>query len=63
MNKTLFLISLLLIISNGQAQEKLSLSIEQAKEQALNYNRTIKNSGLAIDKSQETLWAAIAAGR
>ncbi len=58
----LFLLVLLLIFSSVQAQDVLSLSIEQAKEHALNYNRTIKNSGLAIDKSQETLWAAIAAG-
>lgn len=44
------------------AQEKLSLDLNAAKEHALNYNRTIKNSGLAIDQSQEQLWAAIAAG-
>lgn len=44
------------------AQEKLSLDLNAAKEYALNYNRTIKNSGLAIDQSQEQLWAAIAAG-
>jgi len=44
------------------AQEKLSLDLEAAKEYALRYNRTIKNSGLAIEQSQEQLWAAIAAG-
>jgi len=47
---------------NTFAQEKLSLDLEAAKEHALNYNRTIKNSGLAIDQSQEQLWATIAAG-
>jgi outer membrane protein len=44
------------------SQEELSLDLEAAKEHALQYNRTIKNSGLAIDQSQEQLWAAIAAG-
>ncbi len=44
------------------AQEKLSLDLEAAKEHALRYNRTIKNSGLATEQSREQLWAAIAAG-
>jgi outer membrane protein TolC len=52
----------LLFFGGINAQEKLSLDLEAAKEHALNYNRTIKNSGLAIDQSQEQLWAAIAAG-
>ncbi len=52
----------LLMLGTTYAQEKLSLDLEAAKEHALNYNRTIKNSGLAIDRSQEELWAAIAAG-
>jgi len=45
-----------------QSQEKLLLSLDAAKEYALNYNKTIKNAGLAVDKSQEATWAAIAIG-
>jgi len=45
-----------------QSQEKLSLTLDAAKEYALNYNKTIKNAGLAFDKSQEATWAAIAIG-
>jgi outer membrane protein len=52
----------LLFFGSVSAQEKLSLDLAAAKEHALNYNRTIKNSGLAIDQSQEQLWAAIATG-
>lgn len=52
----------LMFFGTAYSQEKLSLDLEAAKEHALNYNRTIKNSGLAIDHSQEQLWAAIAAG-
>jgi outer membrane protein TolC len=52
----------LMFFGTVHSQEKLSLDLEAAKEHALNYNRTIKNSGLAIDQSQEQLWAAIAAG-
>ncbi len=61
--KQIFILILGFMIFGGlSAQEKLSLDLEAAKEHALNYNRTIKNSGLAIDHSQEQLWAAIAAG-
>ena len=44
------------------AQETLKLDLEAAREHALNYNRTIKSSGLAVDKSQEMLWETISAG-
>jgi len=61
--KQIFILILGFMIFGGlSAQEKLSLDLEAAKEHALNYNRTIKNSGLAIDHSQEQLWAAISAG-
>jgi outer membrane protein TolC len=61
--KQIFILILGFMIFGGlNAQEMLSLDLEAAKEHALNYNRTIKNSGLAIDHSQEQLWAAIAAG-
>ncbi|HDR52496.1 MAG TPA: hypothetical protein ENN90_12905, partial [Mariniphaga anaerophila] len=61
--KQIFTLILGLMFFGGlNAQEKLSLDLAAAKEHALNYNRTIKNSGLAIVHSQEQLWAAIAAG-
>jgi len=61
--KQIFILVLgLMFWGNGFAQEKLSLDLAAAKEHALQYNRTIKNSGLAIEQSQEQLWAAIAAG-
>ncbi len=44
------------------AQDKLILDISAAREHALLYNRNIKNSGLAIDHSQERLREAISAG-
>ncbi|MDD4225123.1 MAG: TolC family protein [Mariniphaga sp.] len=44
------------------SQEMLSLDLEAAKEYALNYNRTLKNSGLAVDQSQAKLWETISAG-
>jgi outer membrane protein len=45
-----------------QAQDKLILGVSEAREHALMYNRNIKNTGLAIDKSQERLWEAVSAG-
>ncbi|MGQ8335917.1 TolC family protein [Sunxiuqinia sp. A32] len=44
------------------AQERLSLDLDAAKEYALKFNKNIKNSGLAVEKSQEQLWEAISAG-
>lgn len=52
----------LFLLGSLQAQEKLTLDLEGAKEHALSYNRTIKNSSLAVIQSQEKLWEVIAAG-
>jgi outer membrane protein len=51
-----------LISGMAISREKLTLDLEAAKKQALEYNRTLKNSELAIDQSQEMLWETIAAG-
>jgi len=55
-------ILVLLMLGTTSAQEKLTLDLEGAKEHALDYNLTIKNSGLAVDQSQQQLWEAISAG-
>lgn len=52
----------LLMLGTTHAQEKLTLDLEAAKEHALNFNLTIKNSGLAVEQSQQQLWEAISAG-
>lgn len=52
----------LMLLVTGHAQERLTLDLEGAKEHALNYNRTIKSSAMAVDQSQEKLWEVIAAG-
>jgi outer membrane protein TolC len=46
----------------GQAQQNLSLSLEQAKEHAVTYNRTLLKAGISIEEAQESLWQAISAG-
>ncbi len=56
------LILSIMLISNVSGQEPITLDLKSAREYALNYNRTIKSSGLAVDKSQELLWSTIAAG-
>ncbi len=61
--KQIVLFFLALLTMNGlRAQDKLTLDLEAAKEYALNYNLNIKNSGLAVEQSQEMLWETIAAG-
>lgn len=52
----------LLLFGRVSARERLTLDLEAAKEHALNFNRTLKNSGLSVDQSQEKLWETIAAG-
>jgi outer membrane protein TolC len=46
----------------GMAQENLVFDLEGAKQQAIQYNKTLKNSAMAIDKAQYQLKEAIAAG-
>ncbi len=46
----------------GMAQENLVFDLEGAKQQAILYNKTLKNSAMAIDKAQYQLKEAIAAG-
>ncbi|QGY46670.1 TolC family protein [Maribellus comscasis] len=58
---TFFILGLLLF-HGVYAQEKLTLDIEAAKEYALNFNKTVKNSGLSVVQSQEQLREAIASG-
>lgn len=44
------------------AREMLKLDLEGAKKQAIQYNKTLKSAGLAIDKAQYQLKEAISAG-
>jgi len=60
--QVILFISLLLMTPFAWAQEKLSLGLEDAKQHAIQFNKTIANSSLAIQKSQEQLREAIAAG-
>ena len=61
--KQIFVMLLLLLsVYAAVAQEILVLDLKGAREHALQYNKTLKNSGLAIDQSQERLKEAIAAG-
>lgn len=60
--QTIVILLLLLIAVAVGAQETLVLNLKGAREHALQYNKTLKNSGLAIDQSQERIKEAIAAG-
>jgi len=61
--KIIIILTLSLILANSAfSQNKLTLGLEDAREYALKYNRTVKNSGLAVDQSQEKLRETIAAG-
>lgn len=59
-----YAIALALVLFFGasvQAQTN-SLSLEQAKEYALQHNRSIQQGGLAVEQAQKAKWEAISAG-
>lgn len=61
--KLTWLLTLLMLINTAVfAQQKLELSVQQAVDHALKYNKTFINSSLAVDKAQQGLREAIANG-
>lgn len=60
--KQILLILSLALTGMTGAQEKLVLDLDAAREYALNYNRTLKNSDLAVSHSEQKLREAIASG-
>jgi outer membrane protein len=61
--KRIYVLALVLMISVfGSAQQKLAFDLEGAKKQAIQYNRLLKNSAMAIEKAQFQLKEAISAG-
>ena len=61
--KQICLLGLMLILSVfGSAQEKLKFDLDGAKHQAIQFNKTLKNSSIAIDKARYQLKEAISAG-
>jgi outer membrane protein len=63
MRKISVLILLWAILFSGRSygQEKLSLSLEQAKAYALEYNKQIKNASLAVELAQKKINESISA--
>ena len=61
MRQVLILFSLMLI-AGGHAvgQESYNLSLNEAQEYALEYNRTLKNASLDIQKTEASRWKTIA---
>lgn len=59
---SLLLLFVSMLMCNARAQEKLSLSLEDARQYALQYNRTLKNAGLSVKEAQSALWTSISQG-
>ncbi|GHT31833.1 hypothetical protein FACS189434_02330 [Bacteroidia bacterium] len=58
--KILLLMSMALALMSANAQEPLKLSLADAKNYALSYNRTLKASDLSVQKADAAKWQAIA---
>lgn len=54
--------SLLVASVSGRAQQSMSLSLEQARAYAIEYNRMLMKAGTSIEEAQESLWQTISAG-
>nr|WP_319400491.1 TolC family protein [uncultured Carboxylicivirga sp.] len=48
--------------NNNELNDKLILNLSEAKDYALEYNRDIKNAGLAITEANAKVWESISAG-
>lgn len=60
MKQIIILLTLFLFLCNhGSAQEKLSLTLGQAQEYALDHNRTLKNASLDIQKAEASRWSTL----
>ena len=59
-----FIILLLVISCSGRvvAQEDLSLTLEAARSYAIEYNKVLKNAGLAVDAAGKKIMEILAAG-
>ncbi len=65
MKRMLILITLSFVIAGHHwihAQEELSLTLEAAQAYAIEYNKVLKNAGLAIDAAQKGVMETLAAG-
>lgn len=61
MKKILVIVISLLTLSMVEAQESLTLSIEEAQEYAVRQNRSMQNATLEVKKAHAQRWQAIAA--
>jgi outer membrane protein TolC len=62
MKQSFVLLVLMLLVSAAAAQDRLVLDLKAARQHAVEYNKTLKNSGLATDLARERLKETIAAG-
>ncbi|HRY98390.1 MAG TPA: TolC family protein [Bacteroidales bacterium] len=64
MNRFKILIALVFLIGTSRtgAQESLSLSLEEARKHALEFNKTLHGSALAMEKARQELREAVANG-
>lgn len=61
-NRIIFMLLLGFLTSSLPAREVLKLNLEGAKKQAIQYNKTLKNAGYAINKSEFQIKEAISSG-
>ena len=50
------------VLVEAQSPTSLSFTLEQAKDHAVKYNRTLQKAGISVEEAQESLWQAISAG-
>lgn len=64
--KRTFLLIITLFVINGfgliRSQDDLALSLDEARQYAIEYNKVLKNSALAVDAADKQYWESVSAG-
>jgi len=64
--KKIFLLIITLFAINGfeliRSQDELALSLDEARQYAIEYNKVLKNASLAVDAAEKQLWETISNG-
>lgn len=60
--KEILIVLLAFATLQGWSQEKLALSLADARTYALKYNRTLTSAGLSLQQAQSSMWESISKG-
>jgi outer membrane protein TolC len=60
--RIILIVMLVLTVSQAWSQDKLSISLADARSYALKYNRTLISAGLSLQQAQSKIWESVSKG-